>query len=141
MRATVLEAEVNQCIAELAAGPSSTILVPWCRKSPGISEVLPLLYPHGPLPATVARLTRQWGPDHAAFQNRDLPDRDFVHVWADGVPRDCASPPGRGSVCRETAADAGCAAPSWWSVTAPWAFGGSSPRCSPLSGRKGAGFT
>lgn len=26
---------------------SSVILPPWCRKSPKISEVLPLLYPHG----------------------------------------------------------------------------------------------
>lgn len=26
---------------------SSAILPPWCRKSPKISEVLPLFYPHG----------------------------------------------------------------------------------------------
>lgn len=36
-------------------------------------------------PATVTRLTRQWQDDHAAFQDRDLSDRDFVYVWADGV--------------------------------------------------------
>ncbi|CAM5424348.1 hypothetical protein SLAVM298S_03151 [Streptomyces lavendulae subsp. lavendulae] len=83
---------------------SSKILAPWCRKSPKISEVLPLLYLHGlssgdfvPAleqflggtaglsPATVTRLTRQWSDDHAAFQARDLSDRDFVYVWADGV--------------------------------------------------------
>ncbi|MGE7434461.1 IS256 family transposase [Kitasatospora sp. NPDC001175] len=83
---------------------SSKILPPWCRKSPKISEVLPLLYLHGlssgdfvPAleqflgsavglsPATVTRLTKQWGDDHAAFQERDLSDRDFVYVWADGV--------------------------------------------------------
>ncbi|GAA1082889.1 hypothetical protein GCM10009663_27350 [Kitasatospora arboriphila] len=83
---------------------SSRILAPWCRKSPKISEVLPLLYLHGlssgdfvPAleqflgssaglsPATVTRLTRQWQDDHAAFQQRDLSDRDFVYVWADGV--------------------------------------------------------
>lgn len=83
---------------------SSKILAPWCRKSPKISEVLPLLYLHGlssgdfvPAleqflggaaglsPATVTRLTKQWGDDHAAFQARDLSDRDFVYVWADGV--------------------------------------------------------
>ncbi|MFJ8077074.1 hypothetical protein ACIQ7Q_24850 [Streptomyces sp. NPDC096176] len=34
---------------------------------------------------TVTRLTKQWADDHAAFQNRDLSDRDFVCVWADGV--------------------------------------------------------
>ena len=83
---------------------SSKILPPWCRKSPKVSEVLPLLYLHGlssgdfvPAleqflgsaaglsPATVTRLTKQWGEDHAAFQGRDLSDRDFVYVWADGV--------------------------------------------------------
>lgn len=83
---------------------SSKILPPWCRKSPKISEVLPLLYLHGlssgdfvPAleqflgsaaglsPATVTRLTKQWHDDHAAFCERDLSDRDFVYVWADGV--------------------------------------------------------
>lgn len=83
---------------------SSKILPPWCRKSPKVSEVLPLLYLHGLSSgdfgpaleqflgsaaglssATVTRLTRQWGDDHAAFQARDLSDRDFVYVWADGV--------------------------------------------------------
>jgi transposase-like protein len=66
--------------------------------------VLPLLYLHGLstgdfVPAleqflgssaglssaTVTRLTRQWQDDHAAFCERDLSDRDFVCVWADGV--------------------------------------------------------
>ncbi|MFJ6392849.1 IS256 family transposase [Streptomyces sp. NPDC091972] len=83
---------------------SSKILAPWCRKSPKISEVLPLLYLHGLssgdfVPAleqffgsasglssaTVTRLTKQWSDDHAAFQQRDLSDRDYVYVWADGV--------------------------------------------------------
>ncbi|MDX2683585.1 IS256 family transposase [Streptomyces sp. NY05-11A] len=83
---------------------SSKILPPWCRKSPKISEVLPLLYLHGLssgdfVPAleqflgssaglsaaTVTRLTRQWQDDHAAFQNRDLSATDYVYVWADGV--------------------------------------------------------
>ncbi|MFD5875858.1 IS256 family transposase [Streptomyces sp. NPDC060322] len=83
---------------------SSKILAPWCRKSPKVSEVLPLLYLHGlssgdfvPAleqflgsaaglsPTTVTRLTKQWGDDHAAFQARDLSDRDSVYVWADGV--------------------------------------------------------
>lgn len=83
---------------------SSRILPPWCRKSPRISEVLPLLYLHGLssggfVPALeqflggtaglsaapVTRLTRRWSENHAAIQNRDLSDRDFVYVWADGV--------------------------------------------------------
>ncbi|MDV9202971.1 IS256 family transposase, partial [Streptomyces sp. Wh19] len=83
---------------------SSKILPPWCRKSPKISEVLPLLYLHGLssgdfVPAleqflgsaaglsaaTVNRLTKQWQDDHAAFQRRDLSETDYVYVWADGV--------------------------------------------------------
>lgn len=34
----------------------------------------------GLFPATVTRLTKQWSDDHAAFQNRDLSDRDYVYV-------------------------------------------------------------
>ncbi|MFF9373820.1 IS256 family transposase [Streptomyces griseoluteus] len=83
---------------------SSKIIPPWCRKSPKISEVLPLLYLHGlssgdfvPAleqflgsaaglsPGTVTRLTKLWSDDHSACQQRDLSDRDFVCVWADGV--------------------------------------------------------
>ena len=83
---------------------SSRILPPWCRKSPKVSEVLPLLYLHGLfsgdfVPAlaqflgsvaglslvTVTRLTRQWSDDHAAFQQRDLAESDYVYVCADGV--------------------------------------------------------
>jgi transposase-like protein len=83
---------------------SSKILTPWCRKSPKVSEVLPLLYLHGLsggdfVPAleqflgsaaglsgpTVNRLTKQWQDDHTAFQARDLSGSDYVYVWADGV--------------------------------------------------------
>ncbi|MEY9849706.1 IS256 family transposase [Streptacidiphilus sp. MAP5-3] len=83
---------------------SSAILPPWCRKSPKISEVLPLLYLHGlssgdfvPAleqflgssvglsPATVTRLTAQWQADHKAFSERDLSATDYVYVWADGI--------------------------------------------------------
>ncbi|GHD34780.1 IS256 family transposase [Streptomyces violarus] len=83
---------------------SSAILPPWCRKSPKISEVLPLLYLHGlssgdfvPAleqflgstaglsPATITRLTQQWQADHQAFGERDLSASDYVYVWADGI--------------------------------------------------------
>ncbi|MFD8463476.1 IS256 family transposase, partial [Streptomyces antimycoticus] len=83
---------------------SSAILPPWCRKSPKISEVLPLLYLHGLssgdfVPALeqflgssaglsaarVTRLTTQWQADHAAFMDRDLAEVDYVYVWADGI--------------------------------------------------------
>jgi putative transposase len=83
---------------------SSAILPPWARKSPKISEVLPLLYLHGlssgdfvPAleqflgssaglsPATITRLTAQWQADHKAFMDRDLSATDYIYVWADGV--------------------------------------------------------
>ena len=83
---------------------SSAILPPWARKSPKISEVLPLLYLHGLstgdfVPAleqflgsaaglsaaTISRLTVQWQADHEAFGKRDLSSSDYVYVWADGV--------------------------------------------------------
>jgi putative transposase len=35
--------------------------------------------------ASVTRLTKQWQDDHTVFQQRDLKDRDFVYVWAEGV--------------------------------------------------------
>jgi putative transposase len=82
----------------------SVILPPWCRKSPKVVEVLPLLYLHGLstgdfVPAleaffgsaaglsaaVITRLVTQWQADHQAFCRRDLTDRDYVYVWADGV--------------------------------------------------------
>lgn len=99
---------VNDKRVNLATGErkrfSSEILPPWCRKSPKISEVLPLLYLHGlssgnfvPAleqflgssaglsPATVTRLTQQWQADHAAFMDRDLAEVDHVYAWAGGI--------------------------------------------------------
>jgi transposase-like protein len=83
---------------------TSAILPPWCRKSPKISEVLPLLYLHGLssqdfVPAlaqflgsgaglsaaTVTRLTVQWQDEARAFGTRDLSGVDYVYLWADGV--------------------------------------------------------
>jgi putative transposase len=82
----------------------SAILPPWCRKSPKVAEVLPLLYLHGMssgdfAPAleeffgaaaglsasVITRLTSQWQADREAFMARSLADRDYVYVWADGV--------------------------------------------------------
>lgn len=83
---------------------SSAIMAPWCRRSPKIAEVLPLLYLHGlstgdfvpalqqflgsstGLPAaTITRLPQQRQADHAAFQDRDLYGTDYVYVWVDGI--------------------------------------------------------
>jgi transposase-like protein len=82
----------------------SVILPPWCRRSPKVAEVLPLLYLHGMssgdfVPAlegffgaaaglsasVITRLTAQWQADREAFMARSLADRDYVYVWADGV--------------------------------------------------------
>jgi putative transposase len=82
----------------------SLVLPPWCRKSPKVAEVLPLLYLHGLstgdlVPAlegffgsaaglsapVITRLAAAWQADHQAFCQRDLHDRDYVYCWADGV--------------------------------------------------------
>jgi transposase-like protein len=82
----------------------SAILPAWCRRSPKITEVLPLLYLHGLsggdfVPAleaflgssaglsasTVTRLCEQWQDEHKAFSKRDLSKVDYVYCWADGI--------------------------------------------------------
>jgi putative transposase len=80
-----------------------SIVPPWCRKSPKVSEVLPLQYLHGlssgdcpalaelfgssaGLPASViTTLTTQWQDEQRAFMNRSLIDRDYVYIGVDGV--------------------------------------------------------
>jgi putative transposase len=82
----------------------SVILPPWCRRSPKVAEVLPLLYLHGLstgdfVPAleaffgsaaglsaaVITRLVAHWQADHEAFGRRDLTECDYVYIWADGV--------------------------------------------------------
>src|SRR4030095_13922823 len=82
----------------------SVILPPWCRKSPKVTEVLPLLYLHGLstgdfVPAleaffgssaglsaaAVGRLLASWQADYQVFCRRALADRDYVYVWGDCV--------------------------------------------------------
>jgi transposase-like protein len=83
---------------------SSAILPAWARKSPGVAEVLPLLYLHGLssgdfVPAltqflgstaglsaaTVTRLTAQWQDDAKTFAQRSLAESDYVYLWVDGI--------------------------------------------------------
>jgi transposase-like protein len=83
---------------------SSAILPAWSRKSPTVSEVLPLLYlhglstsdfvpaltqflgtGHGLSAATVGRMTAQWQDDAKAFNNRSLAEVDYVYCWVDGI--------------------------------------------------------
>jgi len=83
---------------------TSAILPPWARRSPKVTEVLPVLYLRGIstkgfVPAlaeffgseaglsasTVQRLTREWSQELKDFGQRDLSQVDYVYLWADGV--------------------------------------------------------
>jgi transposase-like protein len=83
---------------------ASAILPPWARKTPKVTEVLPLLYLHGLssgdfVPAlgqflgssaglsgpVITRLTQTWQDEQKAFAARDLSGVDYVYVWADGI--------------------------------------------------------
>lgn len=84
---------------------TSRILPPYMRRSPKVSEVLPILYLRGlstgdfkealpvllgddasGLSATnITRLTAEWEQDYKQFRFRSLEGRDYVYVWADGI--------------------------------------------------------
>jgi len=83
---------------------ASVIVPPWCRKSPKVTEVLPLLYLHGMSsgdfapaleeffgsaaglsPSVITRLTKQWQAEQTAFSERRLDEVDYVYIWADGI--------------------------------------------------------
>jgi putative transposase len=83
---------------------ASAILPAWARKSPQVSEVLPLLYLHGLSTgdfgpaleqflgsgaglsaASIGRLTVQWQDEARAFAARDLSGTDYVYLWVDGI--------------------------------------------------------
>ena len=104
----VRQPRVNDKRVEEATGErrrfASAILPAWARKSPQVSEVLPLLYLHGLsssdfAPAleqflgtshglsstTITRLTQQWQGDAARFAARSLAEVDFVYLWVDGI--------------------------------------------------------
>src|SRR6266545_3630029 len=76
----------------------SVILPRWCRRSPKVAAVLPLLYLHGLsssdfVPAleellgsaaglsasVITRLCQQWQAEREAFQQRDLSEVDYVY--------------------------------------------------------------
>jgi putative transposase len=74
------------------------------RRSPKVTEVLPVLYLRGlstgdfaPAlaeflgsdaglsPSIISRLTEAWQTEHARWAQRDLFDVDYVYWWADGI--------------------------------------------------------
>ncbi|MHB1720809.1 MAG: IS256 family transposase, partial [Acidimicrobiales bacterium] len=82
----------------------SLILPAYMRKSPKVTEVLPVLYLRGLstgdfAPAlgeffgteaglsasTVGRLTESWQAEHATWSERDLSGLDYVYWWVDGI--------------------------------------------------------
>ena len=107
-RVEVRAPRVNDKLVDEATGERcrfrSSILPPWARKSPKVTEVLPLMYLHGMssgdfAPAlagffgsaaglsapVITRLTTQWQAEQRAFAGRRLDDVDYVYVWVDGV--------------------------------------------------------
>src|SRR5262249_29889751 len=83
---------------------SSAMLPPWCRKTPKVTEVSPLLYLHGlssgdfapalgqflgssagPSAPGITRLTETGKAEQRAFAARDLSGVDYVYLWADGI--------------------------------------------------------
>ena len=84
---------------------TSSILPPYLRKAKSIDELIPWLYLKGvstggfseALAAllgpdcpglsatTVTRLITQWQEDHRQWSRRDLSDKQYVYVWADGI--------------------------------------------------------
>jgi putative transposase len=84
---------------------SSRILPAYARRSPKVTEVLPILYLHGLStgdfgPAlrdllgedasglsssSISRLTESWQAEHAAFCNRELRFHRYAYLFVDGV--------------------------------------------------------
>jgi transposase-like protein len=84
---------------------TSKILPAYMRRSPKVSEVLPLLYLRGlstgdfrealPVllgddaaglsPSAITRLTAAWSEEYQTWRKRELSSADYIYVWADGV--------------------------------------------------------
>ena len=92
---------VNDCRVDLETGErarfSWAVLPPWCRRTPKITEVLPLPYRHGLstgdfVPAlgqflgssaglsapVITKLTETWRAEQRIFAARDLSGADYV---------------------------------------------------------------
>jgi transposase-like protein len=83
----------------------SSILPPYLRRSKSIDELIPWLYlkgistgdyqealqallgedAKGLSPNVIVRLKEQWCQEHKEWSRRDLSDKHYVYVWADGI--------------------------------------------------------
>jgi transposase-like protein len=84
---------------------TSKILPPYLRKAKSIDELIPWLYLKGIStggfsealtallgpdcpglsPTTVTRLVATWQDEHSDWSKRDLSDKQYVYIWADGI--------------------------------------------------------
>jgi putative transposase len=84
---------------------SSKILPPYLRRSPSIDELIPWLYlkgistgdfsealkallgeqSKGLSPNVVCRLKEQWADEYDQWMQRDLSQKQYVYLWADGI--------------------------------------------------------
>ena len=84
---------------------TSGILPPYMRRSPKVSEVLPVLYlrglstndfrpalkdllgedASGLSPTAITRLTAEWQSEYDDFRKRDLSKEDYAYIWVDGI--------------------------------------------------------
>src|SRR6202043_3095478 len=81
------------------------VLPPYLRRSPKVSEVLPVLYlrglstgnfkealsvllgdeASGLSPSAITRLTAVWQEEYRSWSKRSLGDCDYIYIWVDGV--------------------------------------------------------
>jgi putative transposase len=84
---------------------SSSILPPYLRRSKALDELIPWLYlkgistgdfsealqslvgedAPGLSPNVIVRLKEKWGQEYDQWSRRDLSDRAYVYIWADGI--------------------------------------------------------
>ncbi len=84
---------------------SSSILPPYLRRSKAIDELIPWLYlkgistgdfsealqsllgadAPGLSPNVIVRLKEKWGQEYDQWNRRDLSERTYVYIWADGI--------------------------------------------------------
>lgn len=84
---------------------TSAILPRYARRTPSIETVIPTLYLKGVStgdfsealeallgknapglsPTNIVRLKRRWEDEHEQWQERDLSEKHYVYVWADGI--------------------------------------------------------